>query len=127
MLDGLLPWGLTFAAKASWASGFPRRLVDCTAGFSACVTREGDSPSFRQLDVGVGKELAWGIHRFSLRADVLNVFNSVNYGGFDDFIGGPAPAGGPANAFGGDNANLHKPNSLRGEMRTLRLALGYRF
>lgn len=127
VLDGLLPWGLTFAAKASWASGFPRRLVDCTAGFTNCVTREGDSPSFRQLDVGIGKELAWGSHRFSVRADVLNLFNSINYGGFDDFIGGPPPAGGPANRFGGDNVNLDRPNSLRGEMRTLRVALGYRF
>ncbi len=135
VLDGLLPWGLTFATKAVWASGTPRRIVVCPAGFpdpsigrpGSCVAATGDSPSFRQIDVGVGKEVAFGIHRLSVRADVLNVFNTTNYGGFDDFAGAPPGGGGPTNAFGGDNLNLGKPNSIRGDPRTLRVSLGYRF
>lgn len=136
VLDGLLPWGLTFAAKAVWASGQPRRVVTCPNGFpdpgigrpGSCVAVEGrDDHSFRQIDVGVGKEFAWGIHRFSVRADVLNVLNTINYGGFDDFAGAPPGGGGATNEFGGDNLNFGRPNGMRGDMRTFRLALGYRF
>jgi hypothetical protein len=136
VLDGLLPWGLTFAAKAIWASGQPRRVVTCPNGFpdpgigrpGSCIAVEGrDDHSFRQVDIGVGKEFAWGIHRFSVRADVLNIFNTINYGGYDDFAGAPPAAGNPTNEFGGDNVNFGRPNGMRGDMRTFRLALGYRF
>ena len=136
VMDGLLPWGLTFAAKAIWASGQPRRVVTCPNGFpdpgigrpGSCIAVEGrDDHSFRQVDIGVGKEFAWGIHRFSIRADVLNIFNTINYGGYDDFAGAPPAAGNPTNEFGGDNVNFAKPNGMRGDMRTFRLALGYRF
>jgi hypothetical protein len=76
----------------------------------------------------VSKQLAFGAHRFSLRADVLNLFNVTNYDGFDDFVGAPpAAAGAPTNRLGGDNLNLDKPNSIRGDPRTFRLAVIYRF
>lgn len=135
VVDGLLPWGLTFAAKATWGSGYPRRIVYCPGGFTdvaagrvgTCDTLADNSPSFRQVDIGIGKEMAWGIHRFSVRADVLNVFNTVNYGGFDDFAGAPPASGNPTNAYGGDNLNVGKPNVTRGDPRTLRVSVGYRF
>ena len=120
-------WGMTLAAKATWASGYPRRIVDCSNGFSNCVTTEGDSTSFRQVDVGLSKELAFGIHRLMLRLDVLNVFDTVNYLGRDDFGGGPVAPGNPRNSIGGDNLNLGTPNSIRGDTRTFRLTLSYRF
>jgi len=63
----------------------------------------------------------------NLRADVLNLFNTTNYGGFDDWGGGPVGAGNPKNEVGGDNLNLGKPNSTRGDTRTLRVALNYKF
>ncbi len=122
-----LPWGITGAAKATFASGNPRRIVDCSRGFSNCVTVEGDAPSFRQVDVSLSKGFAWGIHRFVVRADALNVFDTVNYGGFDDFGGGPVGAGGQGNSIGGDNLNLGRPNSIRGDPRTFRLSLSYSF
>ncbi len=133
--DGLLPWGLTLAGKATWASGFPRRVISCPGGFpnpgagqvGTCTTVEGDSPSFRQVDLSVSKQVAFGAHKFSVRADVLNVFNVTNYDGFDDFAGAPPAAGNPSNEFGGDNLNLNKPNSIRGDPRTFRLAVIYRF
>lgn len=127
MTDKLLPWGLSFAAKATWASGMPRRLTDCTNGFSACVYREGDSSSYRVVDVSLSKEFRYAIHRFNVRLDVLNLFNADNYGGFDDWIGGKAAAGAPANAYGGDNVNLGKPNSMRSDNRALRLGASYKF
>jgi outer membrane receptor protein involved in Fe transport len=133
--DGVLPWGLTLAGKLTWASGFPRRLTVCPGGFpdpavgrvGTCDTVQGDSPSFRQVDLSVSKQVAFGAHKFSLRADVLNVFNVTNYDGFDDFVGAPPAAGNPANRLGGDNLNLDKPNSTRGDPRTFRLAVIYRF
>jgi outer membrane receptor protein involved in Fe transport len=133
--DGLLPWGLTLAGKLTLASGFPRRLTVCPGGFpdpainrvGTCETVEGYSPSFRQVDLSVAKQLAFGAHKFSLRADVLNLFNVTNYDGFDDFVGAPPAAGRPANRLGGDNLNLDKPNSTRGDPRTFRLAVIYRF
>jgi outer membrane receptor protein involved in Fe transport len=138
--DGLLPWGLTLAGKVTLASGYPRRLTVCPGGFPApnpdpalarvgtCDVVEGYSPSFRQVDVSVSKQVAFGEHKFSLRADVLNLFNTTNYDGFDDFVGAPpAAAGAPTNRLGGDNLNLDKPNSIRGDPRTFRLAVIYRF
>ena len=53
--------------------------------------------------------------------------DETSYDGFDDFVGAPPAAGNPANRLGGDNLNLDKPNSLRGDSRTFRLAVIYRF
>ncbi len=125
--DKLLPWGLTLSAKATWASGLPRRITDCHTGFDNCVTVEGDSPSFRQVDFSISKATRLFGGALTVRADVLNLFNTTNYGGFDDFGGGPPAPDAPANALGGDNLNLGKPNSIRGDTRTFRLMLGYKF
>lgn len=122
--DGLLPWGLQFSAKYIWASGLPRRIVDCSDGWNACVAVEGKSREFNQMDLAVGRDFGVGFGKVNVRADVLNVFNTKNYGGFDDWGGGP---GNPQNYLGGDNPNLGKPNAMRGAMRTIRLVLGYKF
>ncbi|MEF7614120.1 TonB-dependent receptor [Aquincola sp. MAHUQ-54] len=124
--DGL-PWGLQFSAKASWASGLPRKLTDCTGVDAKCVYREADSPSFRQVDVSLLKNFKLGSNTAVLRADVLNLFNTANYGGFDDWIGRAPAAGNPANRYGGDNLNVGKPNGMRGPMRTVKVTLAYRF
>lgn len=119
-----LPWGLTLAGKLTWDDGLPRRITSCAAGWNQCVSVKGDAPSFMQVDVSLSKALKIMEQNFSLRLDVLNLFDKTNYGGFDDWGGGP---GNPQNAVGGDNANLGKPNSVRGDTRTYRLALGYKF
>ena len=124
MADSLLPWGLTVAGKMSWDSGLPRRITSCAAGWDKCISVKGEATDFNQLDVSVSKALLAMGHTFSLRLDVLNLLNKTNYGGFDDWGGGP---GNPQNAVGGDNANLGKPNSIRGDTRTYRLALSVKF
>lgn len=124
MADTLLPWGLTVAGKITWDSGLPRRITNCAAGWSQCVYVKGDTPDFQQVDVSLSKAFAFAGQSVSLRLDVLNLFNKTNYGGFDDWGGGP---GNPQNAVGGDNPNLGKPNSIRGDTRTFRLALAYKF
>ena len=127
VFEKLLPLGLTFAAKGTWASGQPRRIVDCGAGWNACRATERDATSFKQLDIGVARDFALMGGALSFRADLLNVFNTANFGGYDDWGGGPVAPGQPKNAVGGDNLNLDKPNSIRGDTRTFRLALSYKF
>jgi outer membrane receptor protein involved in Fe transport len=122
-----LPWGLQLAGKATWGSGIPRRITNCSAGFDQCVNTEGDAPSFRQVDMGLTWGFpAWG-HTFGLRLDVLNVFNTTNYGAFDDWGGGPVPAGAPRNSVGGDNLNLGNPTGIRGDPRTVKVMLSVAF
>jgi len=127
LTDQLLPWGITLSGKMTYGSGKPRRITSCANGWNNCVSLEGESPSFRQIDVGLAKDIALGMGQATLRLDVLNLFNVVNYGGFDDWGGGPVAPGGQKNAVGGDNLNLGKPNSVRGDPRTVRLAIGYKF
>jgi hypothetical protein len=116
--DGLLPWGIQLSAKATWASGKPRQITDCRAGWDQCVYVEGKSRDFSQIDLGVGKDWGVGFGKLNTRLDVLNLFNTKNYGGYNDWAGGQ---GEPL------NPDLGEPNAMRGPMRTLRLVLGYKF
>lgn len=116
--DGLLPWGIQVSAKAVWASGKPRQITDCRAGWDKCIYVEGESRDFNQVDLGLAKDWGIGFGKVNTRLDVLNLFNTKNYGGYNDWAGG---ANEPL------NPELGKPNSMRGPMRTLRLVLGYKF
>jgi len=115
--DGLLPWGLLASARAVLGSGLPFRLTDCSAGFNTCFVRAGEGNSFRQFDLGVGKAFGVGIGKLSFRADIINVFNTVNYtGGYDNFVG---PDGNP-HLGTADGSSI-------GPMRTLKLSMHYLF
>jgi len=127
MIDKGVPLGLAFSAKAIWSSGNPRRIVSCAAGFSDCVAVPLGSPSFTQIDLSVSREIAVMGAALNFRVDILNAFNTTNFGGFDDWGGGPVAPGNPTNAVGGDNLNLSKPNATRGDPRTFRAALSYKF
>lgn len=124
-----LPWDLSLSGKAHYASGMPRKATDCSKGFTQCVNVEGGyETSFKQVDVSLAKAFSLGgSNRMTVRADILNLFNTSNYGGFDDWVGGPPAAGKPSNQFGGDNVNLGKPNGMRGSMRTFRLVTSIKF
>ena len=124
LTDGLLPWGLMVSGKMTLGSGYPRRITDCSKGWSTCVSVEGDSDAFQQVDLGISKDVKLPMGKMVFRADVINVFNKVNYGGWDDWGGGP---GNPVNYLGGDNANLGVANGMRGPMRTFKLGLRYTF
>lgn len=122
--DNLLPWGLMMSGKVTLGSGLPHRITDCSKGWSSCVSAEGDGSSFRQVDFGLSKNIATGIGKVVLRADIANLLNTINYGGADDWGGGP---GNSQNYLGGDNANLGKVNGIAGPMRTVKLSLRYVF
>ena len=122
--DGLLPFGLMVSGKLTVGSGLPYRITDCSRGSTSCVAAEGKGSNFRQVDVGLAKEVKFAFGALSLRADVLNLFNSINYAGYDGWGGGP---GNPSNRLGGDNANLGVPNSVGGPMRTVKFSARYAF
>ena len=112
------------SGKVTLGSGLPHRITDCSKGWDSCVSVEGDGSSFRQVDFGLSKNISTGIGKVIFRADIANLFNTINYGGADDWGGGP---GNPQNYLGGDNANLGKVNGIAGPMRTVKLSLRYVF
>ncbi|MEK8049993.1 TonB-dependent receptor [Ideonella sp. DXS22W] len=124
MTDSLLPWGLQLSGKLTYGSGLPRRVTSCAAGWDKCVYVKADGDRFNQVDMGIAKDVVVGPGRLRLRVDILNLFNTANWGYYDDWGGGP---GNPQNAYGGDNANVGKRTGLRGDMRTVKLTLGYAF
>jgi len=122
--DRLLPWDIGLAGKLTLGSGQPRRLTDCAAGWSSCVSVEAPSNAFRQFDLSMTKDIKVSYGKFQIKADVLNLFNTTNWGYYDDWVGGP---GNPHNYLGGDNADLGAKTGVRGPMRTFKLAVSYRF
>ena len=123
--DRALPWGLGLSGKLTLGSGQPRRLTNCSAGFNACVSTEGNSNAFRQVDMGLSKSFKLPYGQFAIRGDVLNLFNWANWGYYDDWVGGPSTP--PKNYLGGDNADLGAKTGLRGNMRTFKLTASYSF
>jgi outer membrane receptor protein involved in Fe transport len=124
LTDRVLPWGIMLSAKGTFGSGLPFRITDCSAGWSACVSREGDGGAFRQVDLALSKDVGVGFGKVGLRMDVLNLFNTVNYGSYDSWGGGP---GNKQNWLGGDNKNLGVPGGVRGVMRTVKFTARYAF
>lgn len=120
-----LPWGFLLSGKLTAGSGRPYRIVSCAAGWNACEAVAGQGDRLRQVDVGIAKEFRMPQQtKLALRADVINLFNTVNYGAFDSWGGGP---GNPQNYLGGDNPNLGTPTGMAGPMRTIKLGLRYVF
>jgi hypothetical protein len=134
--DNLLPWGFELAGKFTYGSGQPRRVVGCPyVGNNPCdishggaVALELDSPAFKQFDLTVMKKFGTGQGAFTLRVDILNLFDFTNYAYDQNPFGGVgALPGKPANQLGLDNPDLNKPIGLRGPTRTIKLAGAYKF
>lgn len=136
MADNLLPWGVMISGKFTYGSGLARRVVGCPfVGNNPCdianggaVAVLGDSPAFKQLDLGIQKSFKAGPGSFMVRADVLNMFNWSN----DLLEGNPwggvgVAAGKPANSAGLDNLSADNPIGIRGPMRTVKLTASYAF
>ena len=123
--DRILPWGLMLSGKMTLGSGQPYRIIDCSKGFNSCVTVAGDAPTTRQFDLAVSKDVSIASYgQLTVRLDVINLFNTTNYKGWDTWAGGP---GNPQNYLGGDNSHLGVPNDIATPMRTVKLSLRYLF
>ncbi len=124
LADDLLPWGLVLGGKATLGSGLPYRITACPVSWDACHSYEGKADWTKQFDLSVSKGFKVPGGEFSLRVDVLNIFNTVNWTGYDDWGGGP---GNPQNWTGGDNATLGKRTVVGLPMRTYKLSMRYVF
>jgi len=107
IVDG--PWGMTYSAKATFASPVAKEAVNCfnAPDFNNCYfdpwvadgtfgQKQIDLAATKYWDVGEGIVL-----RF--RADVLNVLNTYNWNDYDNWRGGPGEANpnfGNRNGFG---------------------------
>jgi hypothetical protein len=125
LTDRVLPWGIMVSTKLTYGSGLPYRITDCSDGWDKCVSAKGEGGPFRQVDLALAKDVSVGFGKVSLRMDVLNLFNTINYGGYDSWGGGPTTT--PANALGGDNKNLGVPGNVSGPMRTVKFTARYAF
>ena len=130
--DRILPWGMMISAKMTLGSGLPYRIDNCIGGFpnpdtgtvGSCTSVKGETPTFRQFDLGIAKDVSIANYgQLTVRLDVINLFNTVNYKGWDSWAGG----GPGANFLGGDNAHLGVPNDIASPMRTVKLSLRYLF
>jgi hypothetical protein len=132
-----LPWGFVLSGKFTYGSGIPQRVVGCPfVGDNPCsfanggaVALRADSPAaFKQLDLSVSKRFGTGVGAFTLRGDVLDLFDWTNSSYDTSPWGGVGVgAGKPANAVGLDNLDINKPIGLRGPTRTLKLSANYSF
>jgi hypothetical protein len=125
LTDRVLPFGIMLSSKVTLGSGLPYRITDCSMGFNTCVSRKGDGGSFREVDLALSKDVGVGFGKIGLRMDILNLFNTINYGSYDAWGGGPSTP--PANYLGGDNKNLGTPGAVAGPMRTVKLSARYTF
>ena len=124
LADGLLPWGLALGGKATVGSGLPYRITACPQSWDQCHSYLGKPDWTKQFDLSLSKAIKVPGGEFSLRVDVLNLFNTVNWTGYDDWGGGP---GNPQNWTGGDNATLGKRTGVGLPMRTYKLSMRYAF
>ena len=120
-----LPWGLQLSGKLTYGSGQPRQVTDCHLGWNQCRYLEADSDSFKQLDLALAKNFKVYGGQLQVRLDALNLFNTANWGFYNDWGGGPTAT--PSNPIGGDNPDLGKRTGVRGSMRQFKLAVNYAF
>ena len=124
LADGLLPWGMALSGRLTVGSGLPFRITSCPLSWEACQSFKGEPDWTRQIDLAVSKNLKVPGGGLSLRIDVLNLFNSVNWNQYNDWGGGP---GNPQNFTGGDNPDTGKRTGTGMPMRTVKLSLRYSF
>jgi outer membrane receptor protein involved in Fe transport len=120
-----LPWGMQLSGKLTYGSGQPRQITDCHLGWDKCAYVEKTGDAFKQVDLGLGKSFRVYGGDLQVRLDVLNLFNSANWGFYNDWGGGPTST--PSNYLGGDNPDLGKRTGVRGSMRQFKLGLNYAF
>lgn len=124
LADNLLPWGLTLSGRLTAGSGLPYRITACPTSWDVCGSYFGKAEWTNQVDLAVTKAFKVPGGEFSLRLDVLNLFNTVNWNQFNDWGGGP---GNPQNVYGGDNPDTGKRTGTSLPMRTYKLSMRYAF
>jgi hypothetical protein len=114
-----LPYDFRLSTFITVASGSPFYVVDARQGFGGNVIRLGNfgnADDFRQVDARLSKEIDLPSDAGTVEfiAEVFNLFNTVNYIGYDNFI---PPEGNP---------NFGKGNAVAAP-RSFQLGLRYRY
>jgi outer membrane receptor protein involved in Fe transport len=126
-----LPWETRLSTLITLGTGTPFTITDASAGwgpgqfkFRRNEGRADETFEFSQVDVRLSKSVTvYGKQRISAFAEVFNVFNTKNFGGYDGFI--PPPDDDPNTPDG--NANFGKPSRLVGPTRSLQFGMSYNF
>jgi hypothetical protein len=115
-----LPFGFRGSTFITYGSGIPFFVIDLRPGFErkARLGHFGDGDDFSQIDLRLTKEfqLPGQTGSLELIAEVFNVLNTVNFGGYDGFI--PPEGIGP---------NFGQPNALGGPPRSFQVGARYKF
>lgn len=118
-----LPWEVKLSTLAVLGSGTPYTIADASQGFGPgqFVLRLNGGRAegliqFSQVDLRLGKDFTIQGHKISVLAECFNVFDAVNFGGYDGFI---APLAGTP------NANFGKPSRTVGPPRSFQVGLNY--
>ena len=128
VLSGIvgLPRGFKLSTLIAVGSGVPFTIADASDGFGPdefVLRRNGGRADklieFRQVDMRLAKDFVLRDgHRLSAFAEVFNLLNSRNFGGYDGFI--PPSTEDP-------NPNFGNPSVLVGPTRSLQFGLAYGF
>lgn len=122
-----LPLGIEASAKLNLQSPQTYYGTNCLAGWDQCKVGvfEPDSQgalSYRQLDISFGKNFSTGAwvsgSNLKLRLDILNLLDTVNHRGYQDWYGAPNEP----------NADFSKPtDEIAGPTRTVKIGLSWDF
>lgn len=127
VLSGIvgLPQGFKASTLIVLGTGLPYNIADASAGFGANFKfrrnggRDDAFLEYSQVDLRLTKDFTiYGNHRATLTAEVFNLFNAYNYGGYEGFL--PPSAEPP-------NMNFGKPTKIIGPTRSFQFGLAYGF
>ncbi len=114
-----LPGGITASGKLTLESQRVYYGNNCLAGEGQCVIQQfkpDHTIGYKDFSIGLNKEWDTGTNlKFNVRADVLNVFNWVNYA---EYSANTGTALNPDTAYGTPTYTLWAP------MRTFKLSMG---
>ena len=115
-----MPYGFIGSFFATFASGSPFFVIDLRPGFErrARLGNFNEGDNFSQVDLRLAKEIELpnNFGRVEFIAEAFNVFDTVNFTGFDGFI----PPQGET------NANFGRPNAVA-PPRSFQFGLRYRY
>ncbi|WBO20890.1 TonB-dependent receptor [Sphingomonas abietis] len=114
-----LPLDFQISTLMVFGSGQPYQVIDTRNGTGAgvVIANTGRTKDFRQVDVRLTKDIhLFGHDRtdFQLIAELFNVFNRANFGGYDGY----SPT---------TNASFGTPNDLSGPPRTFQFGARFTF
>ncbi|GGY67669.1 membrane protein [Cellvibrio zantedeschiae] len=119
-----LPLDIDFSAKLNLQTDRYFYGTDCRVGWTACkfdTFTPDESFIYKQLDIAFSKNISTGgwitDSSMTVRLDVLNLFNSFNYDGYESWFGG-------AGENLPDNFGKHN-DSLAGPTRTVKLGVSW--